>query len=126
MISEYYSDCFSKSVIVQGRTSNFTIIDTTTCSNFAECTQKLCQMTNNSMVDMVALFFESSHTDQIYYYDNKFVYLLASIIILLLIILFILAGLLCIFRLKISNMRDMAYEKVNKIHHVEYHENELK
>lgn len=125
MLINEFSDCFSKSVVIQGRTSNFTTIDTTTCSNFAECSQKLCHMTNNSMVDMVILFFESSDTHEVFYYDNKFVYLLVSLIILLLIISFILFVLLCISRLKISNLNDMAYEKVHKIHHVEFHENQL-
>jgi len=120
-----FSDCFSKLVIVQGRSSNFTIINSTTCSNFVDCTQKLCHMINNSMVDMAVMFFESSYTEQIFYYDNKFVYLLISLILLLLLLLFILSGLLCISRFKLSDMHDKAYEKVNKIQHVEYHENEL-
>lgn len=124
MINEF-SNCFSNFVIIQGRSSNFTIINTTTCSNFADCTQKLCHMVNNTRVDMISMFFESSYTEKVFYYDNKFVYLLVAIILLLLLILFILFGLLCIFKLKISNLHDMAYEKVNKINHVEYIENEI-
>ena len=120
-----YSDCFSKFVIIQGRTSNFTIVNSTTCSNFVECSQKLCHMANNSMVDMVNLFFESSYTEQIYYYDSKIVYLLASLIILLLLILFILTGLLCVYRLKLTDMHGKAYEKINKVHLVGYNETEL-
>jgi len=119
MIGEY-TDCLSKSIILQGRTSNGTLINTETCSGFGECTQKFCEIANNSRVDWTCFLLESSNSEKIYYYNNNTVYLLVSIILFLFVVSIILSLLLCLNKRKLSKMNEMLYEKVSPLKNVNY------
>ena len=120
MISSY-SDCLSsKFIIIQGRTSNYTFVEGMTCSDFSECTQKICQIANNSMVDWTCFLMDSSKTEQIFYYNNNLLYLLCAIIIFLLICLVSISILLYFNRKKMSHINDLHHEKFNKTEHVNY------
>ncbi len=117
---EQYSDCLFNTVILQGRTYNQTLIKTVSCLGFQDCTQKFCEMANNSMVDMTCLLLESSNTEMVYYYNNNIMYLLVSIILFLLIVLIVLSLVLYFTKKNLVNMNHMLYGKVSNIHHVDY------
>lgn len=118
---ERYNDCLSsKSVTIEGRTSNGTFIEVMKCSGFDECTQKFCQISNNTMVDWTCFLMDSSKTEQIYYYNNNILYLLCAIIIILLICLAILSVFLYLNIKKLSHANEMFHEKFTKTEHINY------
>ena len=123
MIDEY-TNCFAQTVLIQGRTSNYSFIDSSSCLGFDDCTRKLCAMANNSNVDWTCFLLESSHVDKITHYNNYLFYLLIVIIIVLILFSFTITILYLVNRCKLSKMEGIYYEKI-KIKHVEDDDNKL-